>query len=367
MADLNSTSKEIVEGAIENLAVEESEKHGTDINYVIDALDDALDVFDVIDSDAIKDKIAASKEEARLKREEAKRIKDEAKAAALAEKERLKAESEELKRIALEQKEAAKKALQEEREAIKAQNLALKEAKLAEIKAANDAKELEKEKERFKKKVVESLTKDNKYETTSQNRKLGPYKNAFTAIVAVLEARDDYTAHHSERVTIMCENFCKVLGLPSAFTTVATTAASIHDIGKAGIQDSTLKKPGALDDDQWDEMKSHCLIGMQIITKAGEDLEYIAQGILAHHERWDGTGYPMKLEGEEIPYMARLIAICDSTDAMLSSRCYRRHLTEDICIEELIKNKGKMYQPELVDIFVDNWDEIVGDLYEEVE
>lgn len=200
-----------------------------------------------------------------------------------------------------------------------------------------------------------------------QNTQLVFYKAAFTAIVAALEARDLYTAHHSERVSIMTRRFCDELNLLPAHGVIAETAAAIHDIGKVGIQDSTLKKPGSLSDDEWYEMQRHPAIGADIILKAGKNLQFLADPIRAHHEKWNGTGYPEGLKGEEIPYIARIIAICDSTDAMLSSRCYRRHLTEDICKEELMKNKGIMYQPELVDVFIDGWDSIVGDLYKDVE
>ena len=165
----------------------------------------------------------------------------------------------------------------------------------------------------------------------------------------------------------MCERFCRVIGLLPPQIVFAEITANIHDIGKVGISDATLKKPGKLDDDEWDEMKHHSIIGADIILKAGQNLEFLASGVRSHHERYDGTGYPDGLKGDEIPYISRIIAICDSTDAMLSSRVYRKHLTESICKEELSKNKGKMYQPELVDVFLENWDIIVGNIYKEVE
>ena len=214
---------------------------------------------------------------------------------------------------------------------------------------------------------AQNLVKGANTEVILQSSQLLFYKTTFSGIVAALEARDAYTSHHSESVTIMAERFCKIIGLPLMHMNVVTVTASVHDIGKVGISDATLKKPTSLDDDEWDEMKTHASLGAEIMQKAGPNLEYIAAGIRAHHEKWDGTGYPDNLKGADIPYPARIISICDSTDAMLSSRVYRKHLTKDICKEELRKNKGIMYQPELVDIFLENWDKIVGDLYDDID
>lgn len=195
-----------------------------------------------------------------------------------------------------------------------------------------------------------------------QNAQLLLYKGAFKAIIATLEARDGYTCHHSERVEIMSQRFCKCMNLMPNQIQIIEVTASVHDIGKVGIGDSTLNKPGKLDDIEWQEMKSHTVIGEDILNKAGK-LETIAKGVRAHHERWDGNGYPDGLKGTNIPYSARVIAICDSTDAMMSTRVYRGALSAEECKKELEKGKGVMYQPDFVDIFLSNWEYIVGDLY----
>lgn len=195
-----------------------------------------------------------------------------------------------------------------------------------------------------------------------QNAQLLLYRNAFVAIIATLEARDKYTCHHSERVSIMAERFCKCLSLLPWQTQIIEVTATVHDIGKVGISDATLKKAGKLDDDEWKEMKSHASIGEDIILKAGKLLG-IAEGVRSHHERWNGTGYPDGLKEANIPYSARIIAICDSVDAMMSTRVYRKALSAEVCQSELVKGQGIMYQPELVDIFLKNWENIVGDLY----
>ena len=212
-----------------------------------------------------------------------------------------------------------------------------------------------------------------------QNMPLIFYRSTFYSIVAVLEARDAYTAHHSERVSVMAGRFCSTLHLPPLQAEMIEMTAAVHDIGKAGISDATLKKPGKLDDAEWQEIKNHPLIGADIIRKAGQvsvmpepmmgfpttagRLDHVADGIEAHHERWNGTGYPKGLAGEAIPYVSRVIAICDSVDAMLSRRVYRDAMTPEACRRELKKGRGIMYDPKLTDVFLVNWGVIAGDLY----
>jgi HD-GYP domain-containing protein (c-di-GMP phosphodiesterase class II) len=199
---------------------------------------------------------------------------------------------------------------------------------------------------------------------TPGNHAMLMYRNYLSPVIAALEARDGYSGHHSERVALMTRRFSEVLGLLPVKAETMQLIAEVHDIGKVGIPDAVLNKPGKLDDDEWKIMQSHTVIGAGIIMKSsGEGIEEIAAAAMHHHERWDGHGYPDGLSGEDIPFSARIIALCDSTDAMLSDRVYRKALSEDVCKDELLKNSGKMYQPELAHAFVDHWDEIVGDLY----
>ena len=231
----------------------------------------------------------------------------------------------------------------------------------------------------IKKKVSDSLPHIDDYKSVLENVSLLFYRNTFAAIIAVLEARDAYTAHHSERVAIMASRLCTVLKLPPLKTEMIEMTAAVHDIGKAGISDATLNKPGKLTDEEWQEIKKHTTIGAEIINKAGQTpitteaiasklpegrLAHIAEGVEAHHERWDGKGYPKGLAGKDIPFVSRIIALCDSVDAMRSRRVYRDPLSVSICCEELSKGRGTMYDPELTDIFLKNWDFIVGDLYD---
>lgn len=188
------------------------------------------------------------------------------------------------------------------------------------------------------------------------------YRKTLSAVVEMLEARDPYTARHSARVAEMSGRFARVLGLNAAQADMVEATAAIHDIGKIGVSDEVLKKSGQLNDEDWAEIKTHPNIGADIVEKIG-GLDNVAAGIRHHHERWDGGGYPAGALGTEIPLCSRIIAVCGSVDAMMNDRAYRSALSEEECRAELEKNSGKMYQPELVEKFIGNWDKITGGLF----
>ena len=131
-----------------------------------------------------------------------------------------------------------------------------------------------------------------------------------------------------------------------------TLLTKFHDIGKVGIPDDILKKPGALDEKEWKIMKTHTTIGQRISSVSAE-LKPISDLILLHHEKWDGSGYPMGLSGEAIPIECRILALVDAFDAMTNDRPYRKALSFDDAINEIIKCKGSHFDPELVDIFLE--------------
>lgn len=204
---------------------------------------------------------------------------------------------------------------------------------------------------------------------------------SMVGIVYALEAKDAYSCRHSQRVAQMCINFAEVLELKPSLKKSISLAATIHDIGKIGIPDAVLLCPRRLTDEEFVIMKKHPVIGAEILGKSIDEqnrltnmglpvpplvlkvIDVIKEGILHHHERWDGKGYPSNLQGTDIPYISRIIALADSTDAMLSSRVYRKALQEEDVKAEILKNAGIMYDPELAVVFVENWDKIVGDLY----
>lgn len=196
------------------------------------------------------------------------------------------------------------------------------------------------------------------------NARLAKYHYAFGTVIDVLEARDEYTARHSNRVANMAFRFCMCMRLSRSRTNVILTTASFHDIGKVGVGDSILRKKTRLSEDEWAEIERHPDIGADVLDRS-PGLSEVAQGVRHHHERWDGKGYPSGLAGDSIPLPARIIAVCDSIDAMMSDRPYRSALTPEQCKAELQKNSGVMYEPQLIELCLSQWEAITGGLYQD--
>ena len=174
---------------------------------------------------------------------------------------------------------------------------------------------------------------------------------AMEGLAAALERRDPYTYRHSIRVT---EYVRAILGqmpqIPRPTAEAIVAAAQIHDLGKVGSRDGSLKKPGALSDEERHELEQHAAVGADIVGR----LEAYAQSVSTirhHHERWDGAGYPDGLAGEHIPLGARIIAVADAFDAMTSDRVYRAALPVEVALTELRKGRGTQFDPQIVDLF----------------
>ncbi len=177
------------------------------------------------------------------------------------------------------------------------------------------------------------------------------YNSTLEALVTALDARDTETEGHSIRVTEYTMELARLLNITDhEFLDALDKAALLHDIGKIGIPDAILRKPGKLTPQEWEIMKKHPIIGYEIIKKI-KFLEKSAPIVLHHHERWDGKGYPDGLKGEEIPLGSRIFAVADTIDAMTSDRPYRKALTFEIVSEELKKFKGIQFDPQVVDAF----------------
>jgi HD-GYP domain-containing protein (c-di-GMP phosphodiesterase class II) len=130
------------------------------------------------------------------------------------------------------------------------------------------------------------------------------------------------------------------------------TTGWLHDIGKVAISESILNKTGKLDNEEWTEIKRHPEIGYRILSTVNEMAE-LADIVLVHHERWDGKGYPQGLKGEEIPLNGRIIAVADAFDAMTRQRTYREVLSDEDAIEEIRKNAGTQFDPDIVEVFIE--------------
>ena len=183
---------------------------------------------------------------------------------------------------------------------------------------------------------------------------LSIYHDLIAGIVEAMDARDPYTASHSMRVSDITELICDLLKLSKEEAETVHIAAHVHDIGKIGVPDAVLTKSAALTEDEWKVMKDHSEIGSNILNKI-EGFHEIAQIVLYHHERWDGSGYPEGLKADEIPLGSRIIMVADSMDAMLSDRIYRKAMSLERCRMELERNLGVMYDPYIADIVLQNW------------
>ena len=175
----------------------------------------------------------------------------------------------------------------------------------------------------------------------------------------VSEYRSQETGDHIQRVAEISYMLAKFMGLPENEVERIRLAAPMHDLGKVGIPDAILNKPGRFTDDEYTVMKTHSEIGYNMLHNSKRKLLRFAADIArSHHERWDGRGYPKGLAGEEIPLAGRICAVADVLDALSSPRCYKQPWPEEKVKEEFQKQRGAQFQPELVDVLMAHWDEI---------
>ena len=188
------------------------------------------------------------------------------------------------------------------------------------------------------------------------------YLESIETLRFTVEAKDTYTRGHSDRVSEYSYLIGKHLGLSDDELKKLKLGGLFHDVGKIGVPDSILLKTDKLTDDEYSEIKNHPAIGAHILSNATMFKDIIPI-VKHHHERFDGKGYPGKLAGENIPYLARIAAVADTFDAMTSKRAYRDPLPLEIVIAEFEKNKGTQFDPQIADVFL----RILNNNYDEIE
>ena len=176
------------------------------------------------------------------------------------------------------------------------------------------------------------------------------------ALAVAVEARDPYTGGHSDRVFQMATIIGKKCNISITEQMHLEAGALLHDVGKIGIRDGVLLKPGPLTDSEYKEMQLHPIIGAHMVEKLN-CLHGCIDAVLFHHERMDGYGYPYGIKGDEIPIIARITSIADAYDAMTTNRVYRKALSHEHAIEEIMRNSGTQFDSEIVKVFVKWWEE----------
>jgi putative nucleotidyltransferase with HDIG domain len=196
------------------------------------------------------------------------------------------------------------------------------------------------------------------------------YDATLEALVTALDYRDNETQGHSLRVVYFTELIAKKMRVGGSELTDIRRGAMLHDVGKIGVPDSILRKPGPLDEGEWEIMRQHPELGYRML----EGIQFLAEAsriVLTHQERWDGDGYPLKLRGTDIPLGSRIFAVADTFDAMTSDRPYRKALSHDVARQEMIDHRGTQFDPAVVDAFISvekkTWLKVRERVHEEVK
>jgi putative nucleotidyltransferase with HDIG domain len=176
-------------------------------------------------------------------------------------------------------------------------------------------------------------------------------KSSIQALAAAIEVKDRYPSGHTKRVGVYAEAIAEKLPVIETEREKIRLAGVLHDIGKIGVPDRILLKPGALTGDEWEEMRLHTENGFDIVRKVA-GLEEIADVLRDHHERWNGTGYPNGLVGEAIPFAARVVAVADTFDAIVTDRPYRAAMTPEEARDIILSLSGTHFDPTVVDAFL---------------
>ncbi len=201
---------------------------------------------------------------------------------------------------------------------------------------------------------AEDLRKSYLHERRQTEKLVQSQRATAITLAKAIEMRDRYTAGHTDRVTEFAMLTAGQLNWSKERLTVLELAGHLHDVGKIGVPDAVLNKPGKLTAEEFEMMKAHPEIGEQII-RGIDFMEALVPYVLYHHERYDGKGYPRGLSGEAIPIEGRLLAVSDTFDAMTSSRPYRKQLDPEQAVEEIKRCSGTQFDPKIVGAFLEVW------------
>ena len=187
---------------------------------------------------------------------------------------------------------------------------------------------------------------------TTRNPMFAEYEAVFRALTTVIDAKDHYTAAHSQNVSYYAAELARALQLTNEEIELIREAGLLHDIGKIGIPEAVLQKPGRLTDEEFAIMKSHVEQAVDILHHLS-GMEYILPAVLGHHERYDGTGYPLGKKGEEIPLSARILNVVDSFDAMMSARPYKPPYPVEFALHQLVISSGSQFDSKIAAKFAE--------------
>src|SRR5256885_7119667 len=187
------------------------------------------------------------------------------------------------------------------------------------------------------------------------------YRSTLKALTAALETRDAETHGHSERVVTFSLRLGREYGLTSSQMKALEFGSLLHDIGKIGVPDAILRKPAKLTEEEWERMREHPLHGQQIL-RGIKFLTGAARVVAQHHEKWDGSGYPLGLKAEDIDICARIFSVADAFDAITSDRVYRQGRSYEVALAELDEWAGRQFDPKIVEAFhrvpPEDWEEL---------
>ena len=186
------------------------------------------------------------------------------------------------------------------------------------------------------------------------------YLDTINRLVLAAEYKDEDTGDHIARMSRYCALIAEKLGLPTKEIQNILYAAPMHDVGKIGIPDSILMKPGKLTDEEFEIIKTHTTMGAKILANSKAEVLKVAELIaVSHHEKWNGKGYPWGLSGGKIPLVGRIVGLVDVFDALISKRPYKDPFPVEVALDIIKKERGEHFDPDVVDVFLENIDKFV--------